>query len=240
MKKLICMLLALGMVLAMAACGGNKAQQQDPTTVPATTPTTQATEAPTEATQAPTEDAESAAVAELFGTVEGSVYTNTYLGLSFDAGQDMRLLPEEEIQQIYGAATQLLSKEQAEFAEGAMMMDMLAINGTTGENAILQIINNSLVAIAYNVQKTAFLNGMISGSIQSTEKMGCTDVKGEILEGTFCGKPCDVVLVTGKIIGMDYIQKMFVYSNGSYVICVAFTGFSEEAVEALVARFQAI
>ena len=62
MKKMIALLLALTMVLALAACGNSTDPTTEPTKEPTAAPTTEATEAPTtEATEAPTTEATDAA-----------------------------------------------------------------------------------------------------------------------------------------------------------------------------------
>ncbi len=100
MKKIIALFMTALMVVSLAACAGseNTAETQPVTTTVAEETTTAAPETETTLgeTEAPVE------VVELKrGTINGQVYTNELLGITYTAPDDMVYCPDQELADIF-------------------------------------------------------------------------------------------------------------------------------------------
>ncbi len=219
MKKLICLMLALVMLLAFVGCD----EPKEPTT---TTPTTTGTQPPAGGPSKP----------ELSrGTVNGNVYTNSYLGFSFNAPETWVYATDEEIAQMInvGAEAVLGSAFKETLKDVGSVYDMLAADVVSGSSVNVGY-ENLAKTMASNITETQYMAAVkaqfenISGmtvvfpDTYDTVKLGQTDFLRAVCTATAQGVTFTQVY---------YVHKVDGYM--SFVILTLTSGYTLAEIEPL-------
>ena len=81
---------------------------------------------------------------EVKGSVNGSVYENSYLGLKFTASGDWHFLTSEEIADVAGTTQNILEEAGNDIQDNVAYYDMMAMDENTGNNIniMVQVVGN--------------------------------------------------------------------------------------------------
>ncbi len=240
MKRVLCAALALLMLTAIAACGGSGSKTAQTsgetgfTPIPVETSTPEPTEVPTpEPTEAPapepTGNSGTISSDEFYGTINGSVYENRFLGLGCK-------LEGYEYMDMSSYATVEDAFKFMDGGEGVSVM--IAILGDEQNMTMVNIAVNNLgaaygstlseeqiVSIMMPVAKTQMINGGASN---------VTVVKETV---SFLGheKPC--ITATGRLQGSDYTMKLFFSFYGRYISQISVSGLDQHSIDEAIAAF---
>ena len=122
-KKMGCLLALMALLSALTACGGDSAEDVSGTLPPETPMTPEETEFQS-------------------GRVEGGTYTNEFLSVACQLGDEWTYLTDEEIAQLNGEIGESLTDEELSemFSNGKTVQDMYAASadGTATINVIFE------------------------------------------------------------------------------------------------------
>ncbi len=237
MKKIISIMLCVGMLLSFAACSGSENKEASaPTAEPTEAPTPEPTEAPTpELTEAPTPEPTAVPTPEptapsdgaissddLFGTINGDAYENRFLGIGCRL-EGWHYASREEIAATYNLMEYIFSDDVSELIENNQStIIMLAINANHSKTVTIAVENT-----IYMYGSPLSAEQYIDLSIPSLEAMlseaGITDLSVTHETMTFLGseKPC--ITITGAFQGNEILEKMVFLERGDYLAYVCFT-----------------
>ena len=253
MKKLIALLLALTMVLALAACGGEKedkggksekntkptTEATEPTTEPVTeptvAPTTEATEPATEPATVPADEADA------LGAVEGSTYTNEFLGISFNAGDGWVFATAEELASALGFSADALDPENFDdimsAAGVAMVMYAASADGMTTVNIVLEDLVRSQAQDITEEEYVQLTKDVVTTSMESA---GVENLEYESGVLSFAGETHHAVALQGTIEGIDLYEAQVYIKCGDYMASITIASYMENHVEEVLAMFAGI
>lgn len=246
MKKLIALLLALTMVLALAACGGEKKDKDDksekntkPTTEATTEPTTEPTVAPTtEATEPATEPEEEES---LLGAQESATYTNSVLGLTFTAPEDWIFADNAQLAQMLGLSADALKPENfqrtLDTAGVAMVMYAASADGLVNVNIVLENLAKNQ---AQDITEEQYVQATKDVVVSTMESAGAENLDYESGELLFAGEPHHAVAIQGTIGGADLYEAQVYIKCGNYMACITVASYMENHVEEVLALFEGI
>jgi hypothetical protein len=255
MKKLIALLLALTMVLALAACGGEKKDKDhepekntkptteataEPTTEPTVEPTTEPTVAPT--TEPATEPATEPQVEEtLQGIQDGNTYTNSLLGLTFTAPEGWGLADNSQLAQILGMSADALTPENfqrtLDTAGVAMILYAASADGLVNVNVVLENLARSN---AQDITEEQYVQATKDIVIATMENAGAENLEYESGALSFAGAAHYAVAMQGTIGGVDLYEAQVYIKCGDYMACFTVASYGENHVEEVLAMFEGI
>ncbi len=138
MKKILALLMCFALVFSLAACSNDNGGNAD------------ANETPDASVVDSTNDAKDEPVAKTpsRGTVEGDVYTNDFIGITFTKGADWTFLTDEEIAERTNTSLDVFdyNSVQEALAKTATMHDMFVVD-QNGNNVNIIFENTMLTAM---------------------------------------------------------------------------------------------
>lgn len=216
MKKLLALLLALVMVLSLAACAeeeeesSSRRRKQKETTTEVTEDTAELEETE-EVTEAETEPEE----LDPFGTVDGQVYENAYLGFGIELDPDWSIATQEEAAQMVGVGADVMGIDE-QLAKG-IYCDLYAL---TADNTSLNIMLQQ-----ENVNTRAFtdeeiMENTLEVTVSQFEGMGMTDIQTKIGEVEFAERDCAVVALMGSMGDVTLYMGQVMWREGDYIAII--------------------
>ena len=239
--KITSVILFVCLLFSMTACGVSKPDFNSKETAPATTENTEpATEAPTEpSTEEPTEEDEDKAFSA--GTVEGSTYTNDFVGISCALGDGWTIATKEQIAQQMGLVDVLISDEdvikQIENSSTAMIFMANKNDGTGSINITAGDTTSYLTALVN--QKTivdtvvAQLPDILTASGMEVIECGTEDMM-------FCGEENYGIRSNLTFSGISIHQRQIILVKGTYTITITVSTYSQDITQALLDLFTAL
>lgn len=230
MKKWIALLLAALLVLSLAACSSGSKPD-----TPATEQAPADTQADTQAdTPAPTE----AEVDFETGTVNGQTYTNDLLGISLTLDDGWRFLNRDEINEVLGVTSSLVSDEEIakSLENGNSYMDMYAMQETTG--ATLNINVQKVGLSAFLLKEDTVLKESESSVVSALESMGLSNIAYNPGTMNFAGKEHACADISGEISGVTLYEKQVCIIKGSYVASITVSTVNENGTDTILGWFE--
>ncbi len=249
LTKLLALVMALVMVLAMAACGKTEEAPivtRSPEDV-TEAPTEEVTEVPTEeATEAPTEAPAENALA--LGTIEGSTYTNTYGGFAIDFDENWTLSGASELQNLTDAVVGAVSETDlgAALAEYTQFTDMYAqsLVDISNVNVVYQEIDLSQKLNLATMSDDEIIDMMLDNKQLLLDTYAQMNFEIKSIDKTtaqFLGKE-RAVLQTNMVVGgveMVLLQVLD-YSLGDYFLSITATAGTADAAMDILEMFYEI
>ncbi len=250
MKKLLALLLALTVVFALAACGSKPADETDaPETEAEKLSAAEVTEADiTEPEPTEPEPTESDKNALAIGTVAGSTYTNTYIGITAEFDESWILNGAEDLQDLSGTVVDIVSETDAGklLSNFTQFFDMMAQNTETAGS--INIVYQELSALQQVSGKLTGEEAIIDSLLaqedvltSSYEQMGYEVKSMEKVTVSFVGQEHFAIKTSMTLYGIDYyITQLVDYSLGDYAVTITFSTVLEDSSQELMDLFQAL
>ena len=236
MKKLICLLLVLSLLLC--GCGGN-AEAPDNKEVPQTAAPTQ--EAPE--TEAPEETRPLS-----LGQTDGNTYINEYVGYGCRLSDAWVLYPADVLQEIPNDVLEALKgSELGDALEGVTQItDMMAEN--VDELTTVNVVYTKLSLqerLAYALMDDAAIMDEVLKQkdmlISSYAQAGINATAIESVTVTFLGQERLAMHTTATMQDVPYfILQVYDYHLGGYGVVTTFASFIEDKTESLLDLFYAL
>ena len=227
MKKWIALLLAALLVLSLTACSSTPSESK-PTDNAADSDTPTDTTAATEAE-----------VEFETGAVEGQTYTSDLLKLSLTLDDNWQFLSREEIDQVMGITSDLVSDEEIakSLEDGNSYTDMYATNTATGATVNLLLQKVGVSALLLN--EKSVLEASEESIVAALESMGLSNIRYEIGTMTFAGKEHACAEITGEINGVTLYEKQVCFIKGTYIASITASTVDENGAEEILNQFAA-
>lgn len=249
MKRTYCALLSLLLVagLAMTGCGSDN-DTPSPQTTATTTPetVTQDTLPPTEEeTTVPPAD-ENKVEPTTLGTLEGNVYTNTYVGIGCEFGDKWEVAIADELQDIPDAVSDMLKDTELGEVVSAypQIMDMQAQNTETGTsiNVLYTQMDKNSRQVYKLMDEEKIIDTLLINKdllIKTYAQSGIDVQSMEKSTASFLGETHTVSKTIASVDGVDlYIVQVLDYKlPGQYGATITFTGMSESEIENAMSGF---
>lgn len=207
MKKLICAILTLCMLLALISCAAFAQADDD------------------------------VKAADMLGTVNGNHYENRTLGIRADIPDTWRVFTAEEAMELMGMGMELLEADPDWFADlleqNVAVFDLYtAALDNSGDNINIQVQKNPLNAL----QRALITEDqVITSSIPEMEKLLAEsgmmdDLKIEKGTGVFLGKERSCIDVSATMYGVPIYEKCFMLLKGDYMGVITSFSLDKNAV----------
>ena len=215
MKKVLCFLLAVMMIVGLCGCfGGNDADDAgggNPT-------------------QPPKEPEFS------LGKTDNNTYTNDFLGIGCTLPAGWAFYTDQQILELNNIVEDVLDEEIVDRLKDAnIIYDMYAICQNTGSiNVNLEKLD-ALQLVGLNIKQT--LEAQI-GSIKSAyQGMGYTDIDVNYQKVTVDGKEFDALRIEAKIQGIDFYVITFAFRKQNYLANVTISSLQTDETATLMSYF---
>lgn len=234
MKKLVSLILALLTVLSMTACGSDTAAPTTGEPAP-----TNVTEAPTEALAEPPTEAPTEAPAEkdtqMLGTVDGSTYTNKFLGIQCQLDENWLIATDEELAQLSGLVADAISDEVlAEQLNSSGVVHAFYATSTDGFATMNIVLENLGLLYGTLLSEETYVEIALGQLPAALESAGLENVTAEAATATFAGEEHAAVAVHGTISGLDFYEKMVCIKADSYIGIVTVGCYYEDITDTLL------
>lgn len=226
MKKIISILMCVVLVFSLAACTGEKNNDADTTAADASI-TNQTTEK-TETTQAkPVEKKISR------GTISENVYTNTFLGLTFEKPEEWIYATDEEMAQLVGLGQDIVDLNSLEkmLSETASVYDMSASDDKG--NSVMICYENTMLTALREITEDEF-EQQLKANLAKVEGYNYEYVSSE--DVTLGEVEFRKIIFTVTVENVTLSQAYYIKVVGKYAASVIITSADEE-IEIMEAMF---
>lgn len=232
MRKLLAILLALAMVMSLAACGSDpadddKKDKDDKKEVVETTEESTEEETTEEVTEPKNEKASSSSEL-IHGSTDGTFYENDSINVSVDLPSTWAFMSDEELALMMSMTGNIDAAVMMEaFERFGMFYEMMAYNTETGDN--IQIIIQDLSKFgASGVSEDEYLDSVIAGAGNQATLSNISDYE-EIALGSeiYTKATLDVETAEGHAVKQAY----YISVESDYVVCIAITTAARDISE---------
>lgn len=245
MKKILCTILTLSMILALAACGGSTpapAQTAAPALEETAEPAPKEAAAPApEETAAPEAAEPELAAEDLIGEKSGSSYVNQALGVRAELPEDWQQLNNEEIAEAMGYAKDQVTDEKvaAMLEESGSVCDFYAVKTDgSGCNINIQVQKLNVIQGAALTEED-ILSSSVDAVKQGLESIGFENVEISQEMMRFAGAEHASLSSTATYSGVPVYERQVLVKAGRYIGIVTVFAFDRESVDAYLAFFTA-
>ena len=220
MKKVLCLLLVIMMLVSLSGCfGGNGTEDVRGDT---------GNETPSQNESEPEFS---------LGKTTNNTYNNDFLGISCTLPAEWVFFTDEQILELNNIVGDILDEEIAERLKNAnIIYDMYAAYQTEGSNMNINLEKLGAVQmIALDIKQT--LEAQI-GTIKSTyQSMGYTDTDVEYQKIKVGGKEFDGLKLTAKIQGIDFYATIFTFRKSNYLANVTVCSLQTDKIDTILSYF---
>ena len=225
MKRLLCILLTLAMLLTLSACGGGKSGETAP--------------AAPEATAAPEPEL---SAGDMIGEKGERGYVNKALKIRADLPEDWILLSNEEVAEVMGYTREMVTDEEvaAILDESGAVCDFYAMAADgSGSNLNIQLQSLTLMQGAA-VNETTLAEASLDQVKQALESIGMEDVTPTTERFLFAGKEHASIACTATYMGVPLFERQVIVKVGRYIGIVTSFAYSQEDADSYLAFFSAV
>ncbi len=233
MKRILAILLVLTMLLSFASCGSETSDDKDTEKEKITeTDKKDNNEENKEDEEKPDSGNENTNVKISRGKINGNVYKNTFLNLTFTKPSDWNYATDEEIAATMNIAVDFFKEEYAQGLEEALekngsVYDMLAKTPDGGSNVIISYEN--LSKVGYD-EVTAMDYAEIL-ELQLTNMTTYDIDLEEPYEKTFLGEKYVIIDSASTVYGVTVYQRYYVRKVDKYMAAIIITSQSEKGLD---------
>jgi len=222
MKKFVCGLLALVILIMSVACSDKAGENQEITAAESEVVTVESSEELT--------TAEETAEPYTCGTVVDGYYFNEYFGITLSLDSSFRFATESEIEQITKTAVE---KMGIEYKSNEDYMDlvnlehaeMIATNSDSGIQIVSTLFDDKT---REKSAKIADENEELVSAEAIYESLGLTDASHEYVEKEISGQKCRALFIKGTIQNRLIYHTAFYFINNDELLTIVFTSLNPD------------
>ena len=173
-------------------------------------------------------------------TVENGVYTSDFAGLTATLDQTWQVLTQEEIAQIAGLTSTLVTDEDLKKAlsSGETIYDLYAMTAT-GATVNITVGDLGLIYGKLLDMKT-LAQSVLDQLVSAFTSMGFENMAAEIATIPFAGAQETAVVVSGQLQGVDMYEVLVCKKVGNYVYTITACTYGEDGTADILALFQSL
>lgn len=173
--------------------------------------------------------------------VEGGTYTNEFLSVACQLGDEWTYLTDEEIAQLNGEIGESLTDEELSemFSNGKTVQDMYAASadGTATINVIFEDMG---VLYGAALDEDAYINLVMPTLEDALMQAGMSDIQVEAGSMEFAGADHSTLRVTSTISEIPVYELMVCVKEGNYMGVITLASYLEDTTEEMAALFTAL
>lgn len=166
------------------------------------------------------------------GRVEGGTYTNEFLSVACQLGDEWTYLTDEEIAQLNGEIGESLTDEELSemFSNGKTVQDMYAASadGTATINVIFEDMG---VLYGAALDEDAYINLVMPTLEDALMQAGMSDIQVEAGSMEFAGADHSTLRVTSTISEIPVYELMVCVKEGNYMGVITLASYLEDTTE---------
>ncbi len=189
-----------------------------------------ALEAVEAASEASSEEAVEVTADEAAGYVDGQAYINENFNLKFNIDSDMSFADEQGVADLNNAAGDFTNDTIKKYVdEGKVMIVAYATDDTMLKsfNVALQSVGSLVTTL---VDEETVLNASADSVVDLLTQQGFEDVTTEIDKVQFMGEEHSSLLISAKIQGIDYYERVCCLVDNGYVMSLTTGGLTKDDV----------
>ncbi|MBE5841853.1 MAG: hypothetical protein E7304_10670 [Butyrivibrio sp.] len=189
-----------------------------------------AEEAVEAASEASSEEATEVTADAAAGYVDGQAYINENFNLKFNIDSDMTFADEQAVADLNNAAGDFTNDTIKKYVdEGKVMIVAYATDDTMLKsfNVALQSVGSIVSTL---VDEETVLNASSTSVVEILEQQGFENVTTEIDKVNFMGEEHSSLLISAKIQGIDYYERVCCLVDNGYVMSLTTGGLTKEDV----------
>ena len=189
-----------------------------------------ALEAVEAASEASSEEATEVTADEAAGYVDGQAYINENFDLKFNIDSDMSFADEQGVADLNNAAGDFTNDTIKKYVdEGKVMIVAYATDDTMLKsfNVALQSVGSLVTTL---VDEETVLNASADSVVDLLTQQGFEDVTTEIDKVQFMGEEHSSLLISAKIQGIDYYERVCCLVDNGYVMSLTTGGLTKDDV----------
>ena len=221
MKKILALLMCFALVFSLAACSNDNGGDADANVTP-------------DADVVDTEN-NSTIKALSRGSVEGEVYTNDFIDVTFTKPADWTYLSDAEIAATLNNGQEIMDLNTLEkvLAETATVYDMSASNAD-GTNNIMVLYENTMLTAFRELTADEYA-GYLEDALKKVEGQTYTRVSKENVK--LGNADFTKLLYSVTVEGVEICQAYYIKTIGKYAVAVLVTGITADDITAMEAMF---
>ena len=189
-----------------------------------------ALEAVEAASEASSEEATEVTADEAAGYVDGQAYINENFNLKFNIDSDMSFADEQGVADLNNAAGDFTNDTIKKYVdEGKVMIVAYATDDTMLKsfNVALQSVGSLVTTL---VDEETVLNASADSVVDLLTQQGFEDVTTEVDKVQFMGEEHSSLLISAKIQGIDYYERVCCLVDNGYVMSLTTGGLTKDDV----------
>lgn len=242
-KKITALVLALLCLVMCCACGETDKDVRGSVTTPSptSTPDTPAPTATPEPTEAPADDDFD------IGSIEGSTYTNSFIGIGIDLDENWYIATEDELASMNGTLADSFTDEELKemMADSDSFFDFYAAS-TDGMVTMNVTMENLGLLYGTVMDEDAYLDASMDGDTleKSLNEIGIEDIVIEKTTVSFAGAEHKGITISGNVYveetAIPFYELLVCCKAGNYMACVTMATYIENTTSDLAAMFYAV
>ncbi|SHN60021.1 hypothetical protein SAMN02745247_02157 [Butyrivibrio hungatei DSM 14810] len=182
------------------------------------------------ASEASSEEATEVTADEAAGYVDGQAYINENFNLKFNIDSDMSFADEQAVADLNNAAGDFTNDTIKKYVdEGKVMIVAYATDDTMLKsfNVALQSVGSLVTTL---VDEETVLNASAGSVVDLLTQQGFEDVTTEVDKVQFMGEEHSSLLISAKIQGIDYYERVCCLVDNGYVMSLTTGGLTKDDV----------
>ena len=182
------------------------------------------------ASEASSEEATEVTADEAAGHVDGQAYINENFNLKFNIDSDMSFADEQGVADLNNAAGDFTNDTIKKYVdEGKVMIVAYATDDTMLKsfNVALQSVGSLVTTL---VDEETVLNASADSVVDLLTQQGFEDVTTEVDKVQFMGEEHSSLLISAKIQGIDYYERVCCLVDNGYVMSLTTGGLTKDDV----------
>ena len=222
MKRVLTLMVAAALLLCLCACT-EEPQVSEPTqTIVLTT-------------------GPEAAVGERnpqLGNFSDGVYTNDFLGICCEAGEEWTVYSDSQLAQLNGLVLDTMTDaDLVEQLKKSNVVHLFYATADGGHRSVNVVLENVGVVNGVLLDEKAYMTLSVEQLPTALQSMGLTNVTAETTTVSFAGRDHAAVRVHGTLSGVDFFEKIVCIKVDGYFGLVTVASYHEDQTDALLNIF---
>lgn len=220
MKKLLALLLALCILVALVGCSSDDVRGD----------ITDDGSSDVSASESGDVTSETDEPEFSMGKATGKNYENKFLGLGCNLDSNWTFYTDEQIRELNNVTADLVGEEFAnQIKDAQIIYDMMASHSNGTDSMNINLENVGLIGGIANLR--AYLDNSVPMLKQGLGNMGYSNITTESIQVEIDGKEFEGLDLVADISGMKFYERLFCIKKGNYIASITMASFDKATLE---------